>query len=165
MRLRTTWFIYAGIVWTLLFTIMSFYWAAGGMIGVKSLGGKIYEMALNRDPGFIPVVWATGFVKLGGGLLLLCLIKSRSSRTKIRRSLTFICISAGIFMILYGLGNFITISLSAINVLDFELDAFAIKWRLLFWEPFWVIGGIFYVLAGYTSEHSYHKVNPSRSEK
>ncbi|MCZ8511484.1 hypothetical protein O9H85_03340 [Paenibacillus filicis] len=109
-------------------------------------------MALNRDPGFIPVVWATGVVKLGGVLLLLCLIRSRSSCTKIRRWLSFICISAGIFMILCGVGNFITISLAAINVLDFDLDTYAIKWRLLFWEPFWVIGGSFYVLAGFSKK-------------
>lgn len=152
MKFRTLWSFYAGIVWTLLFALMSFYWAAGGMIGVKSLGGQIYQMALNREAGFIPVVWATGVLKLGGVLLLIGLIRSESSRTKIRRWLSFTCIAAGIFMILYGVGNFITISLSTINVLDFDLDPYAIKWRLLFWEPFWVVGGVFYVLAGFSKK-------------
>ncbi|AGA59039.1 hypothetical protein Theco_2978 [Thermobacillus composti KWC4] len=35
--------VYAGIGWTVLFAAMSFYWAAGGMIGVESLGGAVYE--------------------------------------------------------------------------------------------------------------------------
>ncbi|USG64393.1 DUF3995 domain-containing protein [Brevibacillus ruminantium] len=148
MRWRT-WFIYAGIVWTLFFAFMSFYWAAGGMIGVKSLGGQIYQMALNRDQEFIPIVWATGVVKLGGVLLLFCLMRKGSSRLKISKWLSIMSMLAGIFMILYGVGNFITISFSAIHVLDFDLEPYAIKWRLLFWEPFWIVGGIFYVLAGY----------------
>lgn len=148
MRLRTNWAIYAGIAWTLLFALMSFYWAAGGMLGVKSLGGQIYQMALNRDPGFIPIVWATGAVKLGGVFLLLWLLRSKGSRAKVSRWLSYICMAAGIFMILYGGGNFITISLAAMNVLDFDLDTYATTWRLLFWEPFWIVGGIFYVRAG-----------------
>ncbi|UVI28464.1 DUF3995 domain-containing protein [Paenibacillus spongiae] len=151
MKLHVKWFIYAGITWTLLFAFMSFYWAAGGMIGVKSLGGQIYRMALERDEGFLPIVWATGVVKLGGVLLLLGLIRSRAN-TKLRRWLSFICISAGIFMILYGAGNIITISLAAMNILDFDLEAYAIKWRLLFWEPFWIVGGIFYTLAGFSKK-------------
>jgi len=149
MRWRTAWFIYVGMVWTLLFAFMSFYWAAGGMIGVKSLGGQIYQMALNRDPEFIPVVWTTGFVKLGGVLLLFCLMRNGSLLTKINRWLAYSSMSAGILMILYGAGNFSTISLSAIHVLDFDLEPYAIKWRLLFWEPFWIVGGILYVFAGY----------------
>ncbi|EST54686.1 hypothetical protein T458_09060 [Brevibacillus panacihumi W25] len=149
MRWWTTWFIYAGMVWTLLFAFMSFYWAAGGMMGVKSLGGQIYQMAMDRDPEFIPVVWATGVVKLGGLLLLFCLMRSGNPRTKLSRWLAYSSMSAGILMILYGVGNFITISLAAIHVLDFDLEPYAIRWRLLFWEPFWIVGGIFYVFAGY----------------
>lgn len=148
MRFRKTSFIYAGMVWTLIFAFMSFYWAAGGMIGVESLGGQIYQMALNRNSGFILLVWATGGAKLGGVFLLIGLIRSKRFRRKIRKWLLFICIAAGIFMILYGVGNFITISLAAINVLDFDLETYAIKWRLLFWEPYWIVGGVFYVLAG-----------------
>lgn len=148
MTFRKTAFIYAGIVWTLIFAFMSFYWAAGGMIGVKSLGGQIYQIALHRNSGFILVVWATGVVKLGGVLLLICLIRSNSFPAKIRRWLLYLCIAAGVFMILYGVGNMITISLAAINVLDFDLETYAIKWRLLFWEPYWIVGGVLYVLAG-----------------
>lgn len=35
------WFLYIVVSWTILFAGMSFYWAMGGMIGVRSLGGAI----------------------------------------------------------------------------------------------------------------------------
>ncbi|WP_227004073.1 hypothetical protein [Salicibibacter halophilus] len=44
------WFITLGIIWTAIFAGMSFYWAMGGMLGVRSLGGAIYEMSLNPEP-------------------------------------------------------------------------------------------------------------------
>ncbi|MBP2079531.1 hypothetical protein [Oceanobacillus polygoni] len=57
MSQRQKSFIYSGISWTIIFALMSFYWAAGGMVGVRSLGGQIYQMALERDPNFVHVVW------------------------------------------------------------------------------------------------------------
>lgn len=140
--------IYTGIGWTMLFAAMSFYWAAGGMIGVESLGGAIYEKALERDPGFVPVVWATGFIKLAGAVLLLLLLLRHERHAVIRRLSARICTLAGILMFLYGLGNFITVALAGLNVLDFDLSDYAVKWRLIFWEPFWMVGGLLYFAAG-----------------
>ncbi|WP_257352297.1 hypothetical protein [Pseudalkalibacillus decolorationis] len=36
-------YVYAGSLWCFLFAVMSFYWASGGMVGTKSLGGSIYQ--------------------------------------------------------------------------------------------------------------------------
>ena len=137
--------VYAGIGWTVLFAAMSFYWAAGGMIGVESLGGAVYEKALERDPEFAAIVWATGFVKLAGAVLLLLLLGRRWS---FRRLLAWICMVAGVLIFLYGLANFVTISLAGLNVLDFDLSRHAMVWRLVFWEPFWMAGGWLYFAAG-----------------
>lgn len=143
---KNSWFITLGIIWTLLFAGISFYWAMGGMLGARSLGGAIYEMALNPDPSFIRIVWLTGFIKLLGVVLLL-LPFIQWKRTIIVRVLYVVIKAAGIFFFLYGLLNFITISLSAFNILDFDLDDFATFWRLIFWEPYWMLGGIFYFFA------------------
>ena len=137
------WWLTLGVVWTVLFTGMSFYWAMGGMLGVRSLGGAIYEMSLNPEPSFILVVWLTGFVKLLGAILLLLLLVSWKN-TIISKSLYSLIKIAGIFLFLYGLLNFITISMSAFAILDMDLEAYATFWRLVFWEPFWMIGGICY---------------------
>lgn len=143
---KNRWFITLGIIWTLVFAGMSFYWALGGMLGARSLGGAIYEMALNPDPPFTMIVWLSGFIKLlGVVLLLLPLIEWK--KTVMERILYVIIKAAGIFLFFYGLLNFITISLSALNILDFDLDDFATFWRLAFWEPYWMLGGIFYFFA------------------
>ena len=136
-------FLYLGIVWTVLFAGMSFYWAMGGTIGIKSLGGSIYEQSLNPEPSFIILVWITGFVKLLGVVLLCMLLVSWQSNW-IKKSLYFTTKIVSIFLFLYGLLNFITITLSALDILDFDLDSNATFWRLVFWEPFWMLGGIFY---------------------
>ncbi|MBP0727166.1 DUF3995 domain-containing protein [Bacillus sp. RG28] len=136
-------FLYLGVIWTLLFSALSFYWAAGGMFGVRSLGGSIYEMALNPEPSFLAIVWTTGFIKLlGAVLLLMLLVKWRNSW--IQKSLYLIIKIFGLLLFLYGLFNFTTISLSAMGVTHLELDSYATLWRLLFWEPYWMAGGIFY---------------------
>lgn len=136
-------FITLGIGWTSVFAIMSFYWATGGMAGVRSLGGEIYEISLNPELSFIIVVWMTGFIKLLGVILLLMLLVRWRSIIK-AKSLYYITKFVGILLFLYGLLNFTTISLSAFNILDFNLDGYATFWRLVFWEPFWMIGGLFY---------------------
>ncbi|PEZ10571.1 hypothetical protein CN326_01340 [Bacillus sp. AFS018417] len=136
-------FLYLGVIWSLLFSGLSFYWAAGGMFGVRSLGGAIYEMALHPTPSFIAIVWITGFIKLLGVVLLIMLLM-KWGNSRIQKSLYLIIKICGLLLFLYGLFNFITISLSAIGVLNLELDRYATFWRLVLWEPYWMIGGIFY---------------------
>ncbi|MGG0656695.1 DUF3995 domain-containing protein [Rummeliibacillus pycnus] len=138
-------YIFAGFIWCFLFALISFYWAGGGMIGVKSLGGSIYKKAIERESSFIAIVWFTGFVKLCGGLFLLLLLRQWSNRTN--RFLYFLTLIAGIFLSLYGLANFISLILSSIGLLSLQIDSFALKWRLFFWEPFWMIGGVFFILS------------------
>lgn len=141
------WPVYAAIGWTVLFAGMSFYWAMGGMLGTRSLGGAIYEKALHPDPSFRLVVWATGFVKLAGVLPLAGLLAAGIGPA-LRKGLSLLCVIAGVLMALYGSANVVTIALAAFGVLDFDLETYAIVWRLAFWEPFWVLGGILYVVAG-----------------
>lgn len=136
-------FLYLGVIWTILFAGLSFYWAMGGMFGVRSLGGAIYEQALNPKPSFMIIVWITGFIKLLGVIILFMLLVNWGS-SGIRIILHLITKISGALLFLYGLLNFITISLSALDILDFNLDKFATFWRLMFWEPYWMIGGIFY---------------------
>ena len=140
---RNRLFIILGIVWTILFAGMSFYWAIGGTIGVRSLGGSIYEMSLNPTTTFLVIVWMTGFVKLLGVLLLLLLLV-RWQNTLMKKILYYMTKTVGVLLFLYGFLNFFTITLSAFHILEFELDNYATFWRLAFWEPYWMVGGVFY---------------------
>lgn len=140
---RNYWFITLGISWTVVFSGISFYWAMGGLGGVRSLGGSIYEMSLNPDPSFVVIVWITGFIKLLGVVLLSMLLVTWKNSI-ITRILYYVTKIVGTLLFLYGLLNFVTITLSALDILDFNLDSYATFWRLTFWEPFWMVGGIFY---------------------
>ncbi|MCK0471109.1 DUF3995 domain-containing protein [Halalkalibacter sp. APA_J-10(15)] len=140
---RNNTIIVMGIVWTVIFSGMSFYWAMGGMIGVRSLGGSIYEMSLDPSPSFVAVVWLSGFIKLLG-VIVLSMLFVQWKKLIIIKILYYITKGVGIFLFLYGFLNFVTITLSAFAILDFDLENDATFWRLTFWEPFWMIGGIFY---------------------
>jgi hypothetical protein len=59
--------------------------------------------------------------------------------------------TAPALLFLYGLANFVTISLAGMNVLDFDLSRYALVSRLVFREPFWMAGGWLYFAAGRTS--------------
>ncbi|WP_066305102.1 DUF3995 domain-containing protein [Bacillus sp. FJAT-29814] len=140
---RNYWCIVLGMVWTVIFSGLSFYWAMGGMLGVRSLGGSIYQMSLNPSPSFVMIVWLTGFIKLLGFLFLLMLLV-QWKKPIITIILYLVAKVVGTLLFFYGFLNFVTITLSALNILDFDLDSYATFWRLLFWEPFWMIGGGFY---------------------
>ena len=111
--------------------------------GVRSLGGAVYDMAINPNPSFINIVTLTGFIKLLGIILLLMLFVQWRNPI-ITRMLYYITKIVGVLIFLYGLLNFITISMSVFDILDFDLDSYATFWRLAFWEPFWMAGGVFY---------------------
>ncbi|GAE30426.1 hypothetical protein JCM9152_1834 [Halalkalibacter hemicellulosilyticusJCM 9152] len=61
----------------------------------------------------------------------------------VTRILFYVTKGGGIFLFLYGFLNFVTITLSTFAILDFDLENYAVFWRLTFWEPFWMIGGFF----------------------
>ncbi len=49
-----TWAAYAAAVWAFAFAVPSFYWAAGGTVGVGAVSPAITEMA--REPWFVALV-------------------------------------------------------------------------------------------------------------
>ncbi|MCD9022002.1 DUF3995 domain-containing protein [Cohnella silvisoli] len=147
MNKLKSWPIICGVIWSLLFAFMSFYWASGGMLGVDTLGGEIYRQAVLRNEGFILIVWLTGIAKVLGALLLLSLFIHWKKKLIIR-AIYFITLIVGIFLLIYGLINFVTIFLSLIHILNLSIDNRSAWWRLLFWEPFWMLGGVFYMISG-----------------
>lgn len=140
---RNNWIIAMGIVWTAIFAGMSFYWAMGGLFGVRSLGGSIYEISLDPPRSFVAIVWLAGAMKLFGLTLLLALL-AQWEKPAITIMLYYATKMAGSLLFLYGVLNFITVALSGLHILNFGLDSYATFWRLVFWEPFWMIGGVFY---------------------
>src|SRR5699024_2470007 len=136
-------FIMLAMCWCFIFAGISFYWAAGGLIGVKSLGGDIYEMSVNPDPSFLFIVFLTGLIKLFGIIPLLLLFKNWNQKI-INQLLYYITKTIGILLFFYGMLNFIFITIGSLNMIEYNLDTYATFWRLIWWEPFWMVGGFFY---------------------
>lgn len=62
---------FAATAWAFLFAVISFYWAAGGRLGVNTLGEGM--QALADDPEVISFTWITGFLKVIAGFFPLAL--------------------------------------------------------------------------------------------
>jgi hypothetical protein len=77
---RTTWAAYAACALALLSAIPSFYWAAGGTIGLATVGGAIEELARAGDPAGVALGIGAGLLKVAGGVLALALVRPWSRR-------------------------------------------------------------------------------------
>jgi hypothetical protein len=129
---------------------MSFYWAGGGKLGVDTLGPEISRQADLRDEAFILIVWITGAAKVAGALVLLALT-IRWNSGLIRTALRFAVMIGGAFLFLYGLLNFAAVLLALVRMLSLPVAPYSAWWRLLFWEPFWMAGGLLYFVSGQTA--------------
>ena len=133
---------YAAAAWMVIFAAMSFYWAAGGMVGAETLGPAISDRAEVRDPDFVAVLWATAVAKLLGAGLALALVQPCGRRLPRRLLLTVAWAAAGLIL-LYGAANLVQHALMVTGVLDVPagLGRTAARWHLFFWDPFWLLGG------------------------
>jgi hypothetical protein len=100
-RSALVWAGYAACAWGLVFAGISFYWALGGGLGVDTLGGRLEQLALARDPAINAAVWVTGFLKVGGALLALALVQ-RWGRRLPRPLLLLLGWGAAAVLMLYG---------------------------------------------------------------
>lgn len=152
----TTWAAYAACAWALLFALMSFYWALGGEFGVNTLGSGI--QALAHDPGFVAVVWLTGVAKVVGGLFALTLVRPWTLWLPPIWKLVLAWVG-GIGLALYGgvqiiieglvLGGAVQVS----GAVDWE----GLRWHVWFWDPWWLLGGVLFLLAAWQYQRARRK--------
>ncbi|MGH2531536.1 MAG: DUF3995 domain-containing protein [Thermomicrobiales bacterium] len=137
----TPWAAYAAAAWAFVFATISFYWALGGTIGIDTLANTIQEDARARDAEFLVLVWLTG------GLMALALARPWGRRIP-RRLVLIAAWGGGIFVILYEGASWIEAALMGAGVIDFpaSLGADAVRWNLLLWRPWWVVGGVLFLL-------------------
>ena len=142
------WAAYAAATWAFAFSAMSFYWAMGGMAASRTLAHSIQEKADRGETSFVALLWATGCLKLLAGLLALAL--APRWKTAIHRKLLLLAgWAAGGFMAIYGLAGTTQALLMELDLTDIpeSFGADVVRWYLFFWEPFWLLGGILFILA------------------
>jgi Protein of unknown function (DUF3995) len=150
---RHTWAAYAACAWALLFALMSFYWALGGTTGVNTLGSAIQSLA--HDPGFIAVVWLTGVAKVIGGLFALTLVRPWTPWLPPIWKLVLAWV-VGIGLVLYSGVQLILEGLVLGGVIRSSgpVDWEGLRWHFWLWDPWWLLGGILFLLAAWQYQRS-----------
>lgn len=148
---RRSWAAYAAAAWAFVFAALSFYWAAGGLVGAETLGEGMVELALARDPNLIALTWITGILKVIAGLVALALVQLWGRKLP-RRLLLVAAWGAGVIFLLYGGANLIQHGRMAAGVNripDLLGSVAAVRWHLFFWDPFWLLGGVLFILTAW----------------
>ena len=143
-----SWPAYAAAAVAVVFGGVSFYWAAGGMAGVHTLGGTIEKMAVARDASFVTILWVTAVLKLAGGGLALALIRPWGRKLP-RRWLLRAAWGAAALLTLYGALQTASVALVRLDIVnpDPPVPSSVLWWRLLLWEPWFLLWGVLLGLA------------------
>lgn len=149
------WIAYAAAAWAFLFAAVSFYWGLGGRLGASTLGPAI--LAAATDPWFVALgLWGAGVVKLVGGLVALALVQpwGRFFPQILLRTAAWI---GGGFALLYGVALYIqhTLMVGGTLALPSGLGPTAARWHLVIWDPWWIVGGILFVITAWQAGHTY----------
>lgn len=151
---------YAAAIWAFAFVLVSFYWAAGGTFGGDTLARSIEEQSRNPTGSFLAIVWVTGVLKALVGLLALAIVHSWGAH--IPRWFVLLGVwTAGIIFTLYGLVGIIENLLWETGMRDVpaSFGADCVRWYLFFWEPFWLLGGILFLLTAWQARRSASRTN------
>jgi hypothetical protein len=137
----------AAAAWALAFAAMSFFWAAGGTLGVHTLGPAIERHAEVRDSGFLALVWVTGALKLFAGLVALAL----AGRPRLPRWVVLVVQWAAWALLVYEtaeLGQHVLMQTGAIATPQ-GLGADGVRWHLMLWDPWWIVGAALFAVASW----------------
>jgi Protein of unknown function (DUF3995) len=138
---------YWACAWALVFAAMSFYWAVGGSAALDTIGGEIERQARDREPDFVASLWVTGVLKLLGAVVALALAR-RWGTGVWRRLVVIVAGVGGVLVALYGAAELVQHLLMATGAIDRSgLDDTAVFGHLLFWDPWWILGGVLFAIA------------------
>lgn len=142
-RRSGTWPAYAAASWAVAFGCLSFYWAAGGHLGLGTLAETIQDKVRGRDDVFILVVWVTGALKVALGLLPLALVRHWHTGVpkRLLRAGAGIC---GAATSLYGAVGIVNGARTELGIFQ-PNDANGARWYLFFWGPVWLTGGLLFL--------------------
>lgn len=126
-----------------MFAGVTFYWAAGGMAGVHTLGGPIEKLAIARDAPFVTILWVTAILKVAGGVLAVALIRPWLRKVP-RRWLVRAAWGAAVPLTLYGAIQTASVALVRFNIIipSKPVASNVLWWRLLVWEPWFLLWGV-----------------------
>jgi hypothetical protein len=147
---RPEWPAYAACALALLYAVPSFYWAAGGTVGLDTVGGAIEELARDRDPAGLALGIGAGVLKVGGAVLALALVRPWGRRVP-RRLLGGVAWAAGVGLTLYG-GLLVAVGalvLAGVIRPAGSVDRMALRWHVLLWDLWFLVWGLLLSVAAW----------------
>lgn len=139
----------------MLFGAISLYWAAGGTIGISTLAQTIQDRTHDQDAGFLLLIAVTGVLKIGAGLVALATIQPWRRHVP-RRILLVLVWGIGVVYTLYGVAQFIdkVLMVTGVRSVPEAMGDDAVIWYLVLWEPFWMLGGVLFLLTAWVFHRS-----------
>jgi hypothetical protein len=125
------------------FALVNLSWAAGSPIGLSTLGGSVERLAVAGDRALLVANLVAVVVKLGLALLALLLVHPVGRRWPRTLLWTAGWLSA-VALILYGGLQMLGVLLAGTGLVPpaSPMPAEVFWWRLLLWEPWFLIWGI-----------------------
>ncbi len=117
-----------------------------GRSGGETIAADVDELGLS-DPWLLA---GTGVGKVLGGVFALALVRSWG-RAIPRRLLLGAAWSAATLLIVYAVANFVDHGLMEAGVrhIPEALGSHAVRWHLLLWDPWWLLGGVLFAVAAW----------------
>ncbi len=146
------WVAWGAVVAAFAFAAVSLVWATGSTLGLDTLGGAVERLGRARDPALLAANGVALVLKVAGGVLGLALVQPWGRRLP-RRPLLALGWAGAAVLVVYGLLQVTSLVLVAAHAVvpDEALSARALRWRLLLWEPWFLVWGL--LLAGATLRH------------
>lgn len=146
------WVAWGAVVVAFAFAAVSLLWATGSTLGLDTLGGTVERLGRARDPALLSANAVALVLKVLGGVLALALVQPWGRRLP-RRPLLSLGWAGAAVLVVYGVLQVTSVALVAAHVVvpDEVLSARALRWRLLLWEPWFLVWGV--LLAGATLRH------------
>lgn len=127
--------------------LVSVYWTLGGTIGIRSVGGRIADLALSATPQSTALALAASLLKLlGVGFALV--LAGRLGRRLRPRWVLVVGWSAAAVLTVYGAVNMIGAALVLTRVVSAPgADRYALTWHLWLWDLIFLLWGAFLGMA------------------
>ena len=121
------------------------FWLFGGTLSLDTVGGELERQARERSATLLAVLAVTLVAKLAAGVLALALA---DPRTQGKRYLTTLGLVGGIGLALYGGVLVVAGTVALAGVGDSSgRDDYALRWHVLFWDPWFFVWGVALALA------------------
>ena len=128
---------------------VTLFWTLGGTFLLDTVGGQFVELARDRSAAALLLGSVVVFAKVAAGVLALSLVHPRLGRSR-RRLLGTVSAGGGALLALYG-GVLVAVGalvLAGTITPAEEVDIYALRWHVLFWDLWFVIWGLALAVAG-----------------